>query len=165
MKEKTVFHEYQQMSMLRRLFIIAFASAGIAINAFDNFYTILVSLIIGVIVCCFLFFAVLETVIDESGIDVRLGMKYVPFNFKHEYFSWEDVEEVRIGEYKTSIKGIRLKVFSFRRHSMYNTAFTREENIGLHIVLKNRRELFISTNEPDTLTNVLRESGKLNEQV
>jgi hypothetical protein len=37
--------------------------------------------------------------------------------------------------------------------------------MGLHFISKNKRKLFLSTNDPDTLAIVLKKLGKLNEQI
>jgi hypothetical protein len=157
------FYECQQISKLRLLPTILIVTGVIIICALDNFDAILIPLIVCVVVCCVLFFVIMETVIDEEGINVRYGLKYTSLYTEYDRFSWEDIAKVYISKYKIA----QLQTLSLvgYKSDIYNMKSVMTKNIGLHIKLKNGRELFISTNEVDSLTDVLKKLGKLSEQI
>jgi hypothetical protein len=164
MKEEIVFHEYQQMKRLWVLLILAgmniiFIVSLISLIGVDIILFILMVLL-AVLFSAFISFFTLETIVDDKGVSVRFFVRYIPVRTKYKHFSWEEISVAYIRKYSpiTEYGG-----WGTRKYGSSNGAYNMSGNIGLQLVFKNGKKLLIGTNNPDTLSIVLKKLGKLNE--
>ena len=93
-----------------------------------------------------------QTIITEEGIYVR----YFPFDFRTRFFAWDNIQEAYIRKYNPMLEyGGWGKRFGIKG-AVYNIS----GNMGLQLVLKNRKELsrkvLIGTNNTEELEEVLK---------
>lgn len=131
----------------------------IAVNGFAGFMTIneLISyptnlgLWFGVFVIVFvtisLFFFVLETRINEKGIEVR----FFPLHFSFITISWNQLEKIEVRQYKP----IREFGGWGIRYGFSGKAYNVSGNIGIQLVFKDGHKLLIGTNKKDEVETIL----------
>lgn len=86
----------------------------------------------------------LETRIDRSGV----GIRYLPFLSRH--YLWEHITHAEVVNYGfVGGWGIRLG-------TKYGTVYNVKGNIGLHLKLKNGKQVCIGTQKAEALKQVLK---------
>ena len=119
-----------------------------------------------------LLFINLKTVIDTDGIYIR--MQLFPFCALSKFFFWEEISEIQIiryspfrmgGGYKYRIRINNISLGKMRLLSGINTGFisityTIYGNKGIRFVYKNKKSILIGTNNPEGLSEALRNLGK-----
>ena len=116
------------------------------------------------------FFSYLETFIDRTGVYIHLRL--CSFFGKSKSYLWDDIAESGIVSSIQNPVFIRKKLFSIkliRVGPIQEGAFEIGKdgmkliisgNIGLQLMLKNGKKILIGTNNPDELSDVLRQLGK-----
>ncbi|NDV46816.1 hypothetical protein D0T49_07120 [Paludibacter sp. 221] len=100
----------------------------------------------------------LDTFINSEGIYAR----YFPFNPKYKFFSWNDISQAYIREYRSGREfggsGVRIKVI--RAGGIHfngrEKAYIVSGRYGLQLELKNRKKILIGTQRPDEIKEVLK---------
>jgi len=93
----------------------------------------------------------LETLIKEEGIYVR----FVPFQTKYKFFSWNELTKCYVRQYSPvgEYGGWGMKGWG------NNKALNISGNKGIQLETKDGNKLLIGTNNPDEITNILKQSG------
>lgn len=104
------------------------------------------------IVSFVLMFSRLDTVINKEGIFVR----YFPFNLRHKFWSWDDINAISIRSYQS------MKEFGGTgiRQGRGIKAYIVSGNQGLQFELHNGNKILIGTRYPEDINEVLRVLGK-----
>ena len=115
----------------------------------EDFYGILVGLIVSFSVTFLIYSIKLRTYITEDGIYIQ----FFPFHFSFRLYSWDQISMLNIRNYSAIVEyggwGIRYSL------SGNGVAYNISGNIGLQLVLKNNKKILIGTNNPEELKNIL----------
>jgi hypothetical protein len=101
----------------------------------------------------------METTVDEKGVHAQYYIRPFPnrMRFRDNYFSWDEITQITVNSYA------KYKPYRFDgRHYVFTPNSITGRTVGMYIILKNNRKVFISTNEPENLIYVLNKLGKLN---
>lgn len=106
----------------------------------------------------FLFiYSKLETKIDSSVIHI----KYFPFHFKYQHYSWEDLDKVYVRQYSPIGEyggwGYRFSIIGRGR------AFNTSGDMGLQLIFKNGKKLLIGTQKPIEIREFLQNLNRYSE--
>jgi hypothetical protein len=166
MKEEIVFHEYQETKKSWRwLLCIAFEIFMLIIiplllsSKTDYIASIITAFIVSIITSHIKDFLIMESIIDNNGLHIRFLLKFLHFQTRYKYFPWTEVSAVQIKKYNP--KDLRFKIDGFGRTRTYQMG----ENIGVYFMSKNKKQVFLGTNDDGRLSTVLEKLGKLNVQV
>ena len=93
----------------------------------------------------------LETLIKDEGIYVR----FVPFQTKLNFYAWTELTKSYVRQYSPvgEYGGWGMKGWG------NNKALNISGNKGIQLETKNGNKLLIGTNNPDEITNILKQSG------
>jgi hypothetical protein len=98
----------------------------------------------------------LETIVKKDGIYVR----FFPIHFAFRKYTWDKIDKSFIRKYNPIYEyggwGLRMGLFGKGK------ALNVSGNIGLQLILSNKRSLLIGTNKSKELEKVLFEIGQLN---
>jgi len=90
----------------------------------------------------------LTTRVDEKGIAVR----FTPFIWKEKFYSWTDLAEVKVREYRPLAEYGGWGVRGFGK----NRALNVSGNKGLQLVMKDGSKMLIGTQKPEELEDFLK---------
>ncbi|MDR3246386.1 MAG: hypothetical protein LBT50_08140 [Prevotellaceae bacterium] len=163
MKAEIVFHEYQETKKSWRWLIgIAIEISVLIITPLlissktDYIASIITAFIVAVITSHKKDFLIMESFIDNNGLYIRFLPKFLHFQTRYKYFPWTEVSAAQIKKYNP--KDFHFKIDGFGRTRTYQMG----GNIGLYFMSKNKKQVFLGTNDPETLSTVLEKLGKLN---
>lgn len=121
-----------------------------------NLDSLLVGFILAALMAYLVWYSSLEMTIDYKGLTYR----FIPFHRSARHILWDDVATATVRKYHPIIEyggwGIR-RGFS-------GLAYNISGNIGLQLVLKNRRRILIGTQNPNELERVvqlLQKNGRI----
>lgn len=167
-KRKIEFYEVQRkkphwLSVLLILINILLISSNIIRFYIENqtynsieFYISIGGTVFFLFLTIFFLISSLLTYVDGSGIYVR----FIPLQRRYKFFAWDDVEKMYFRKFRLfSEFGLGGLTSSLNPDGSY----TMSGNIGIQLILKNGRKVFIGTNRPDELRDVLVQLGKIRE--
>jgi hypothetical protein len=95
----------------------------------------------------------LDTLVKSDGVYFR----FFPIHRKYRYYPWEQLAELYVREYAPILEyggwGIRWGLFG------KGLAYNIKGNMGLQLLLKNKKRILIGTNKPKELKDVLERIG------
>ena len=137
-----------------------FVPIGITLYRAQKTYTnhtttdILTGAVVPVLIIIIFLIMRLKTRIDASGIYYRL----VPIHFQVLVINWDDVEKAYIRQYSPLLEyggwGIRLGLGGVGK------AYNVSGNMGLQLELKTGKKILIGTQQPEQITQLLKQLAK-----
>lgn len=154
--------KFRQIWLWAIVFLAAFGAAIAIVFSLDESnqqinndveFTIALSIAVPFVIIALLYFAKLETTINQFGIEVR----FVPFLIKRKFWLWNEISKVYIREYAPIMEyggwGLR---YSFRNGRAYNVS----GKIGLQIELTNGKKVLIGTQKGEEIQLLLKHMKK-----
>jgi hypothetical protein len=90
----------------------------------------------------------METIIDGNGLHIKFLLKFFHLKMRYKYFPW------------TEISVVQIKRYNIAQYVFYGLQpYIMSKNMGLHFISKNKKKLFLSTNDPVTLAIALKKWG------
>lgn len=97
--------------------------------------------------------AQLKTYINKEGVYVQ----FFPFHFRYQFYDWNNIHNVYVRKYSP----LRLGGWGLKFSMDASKYFTVSGNMGLQLILMNGRKILIGTKQPDKLSDVLHQLGKM----
>ena len=178
-----VFEEFQQLNRKYlllilipiNLFLITSCIFQIVFGKFGGTNPILIiATVLFLLFTIIAFLLCLETFVDGKGVYIRIQL--CPFLGKSKNYLWDDIFESDIINSIQNPIIIRKKLVSIKlirigsiQHGAFETGpdgmkIIISGNIGLQLILKNGKKILIGTNNPDELSKVLHQLGKVDKR-
>ena len=90
-----------------------------------------------------------DTRIDSEGITT----KFYPLGFSRKFFAWKEIEKIYVRKYSPIAEYGGWGIRGIRRKKAYNVA----GNLGIQIVIKDKKTFLIGTQKPDAARAVLKQ--------
>jgi hypothetical protein len=118
----------------------------------------IILILLSIIAINYLFiFSKLETKINSNGIYI----KYFPFHFKYQHYTWEDLEKIYVRQYSPIGEyggwGYRISIIGKGR------AFNTSGDMGLQLIFKNGKKLLIGTQKALEIRELLQNLNRYSE--